>query len=183
MNLTWTALMTFCIRVDLDHTYKQAVAIAYEKAKLEGAVDEIIAAECEIVINSPEPDVVYHESADFASYGVAPCGGTYYPSSSMWATYEREKITGVKYYAASLADEIQAELEKKSMNSDMLITRKGRLTTGSDTKVDQFYNQLAVGSSLLDRAVEYAEMMRLLEGYGVDFADAPYARYFLRSAE
>ena len=178
--------MAFCIVVDPNLTYKQALTIAYEKAKLEGPLDDALVAECELVINSPEPDVVYHKTSFEQAGTMAPCGGAYQPVSNMWSIYEGAKLRAAKYQAASLADSVQNEIELLQPAGGLRNVERFQITGEGDLEALQGGKKVDVrllfkefeGSELSILVNEYAKVMNVLKDQSVNFGSAPYARYF-----
>lgn len=181
--------MAFSIDVNPNLTYKQALTIAYEKAKAEGPLDDILVAECELVINAPEPDAVYHPSSFDRTGQIAPCGGTYQPVSNMYSIYEDAKLRSAKCCAASMADQMQQSFEMirypgtSAVPVALVVSSVGELAALQDgrmTDVGYIFKD-ALNLELSAMAVEYANAMCVLIAAGVEDRNAPYAKCFLFS--
>jgi len=70
--------MNIDLIVDQNHTYRQAVEIAYEKAKRNGGVDALTEKCCQLVINSPYPASIYHEADMEQIFKESGDGGVFY---------------------------------------------------------------------------------------------------------
>lgn len=96
--------MNLTVIVDQRHTYKQAVQIAYEKAKQLGDVDPQTEMKCEWIRNCPEPAAQYYERDMSEVFGTTSDGCTIGRSWSSYDMYEQLKIDGKKAHARSMAD-------------------------------------------------------------------------------
>jgi len=108
--------MNLTLIVDQNHSYKQAVKVAYEKAIRDGGVDEVTAQECERVLSEPEPDYVYHESTLDGALRVHEDGCVSFRTLSSRDFYESIKLNSRRVATEQLAvqmDEMWQGLKKK----------------------------------------------------------------------
>lgn len=190
MNLTFI--------VDQDHSYKQAIKIAYEKAKQNGGVDEITARECEFVISQPEPDYVYDE-VEFANT-LRLHEGCVCPEAALSPrdAYEHSKIDARRRAAECVAnqmDTIWADVKKTAVGVDPELLNELRFSideTGTikpvsllrplDAKAEkQLFELLSEHSEFKRAAEDYVWMLGGLVGRTIEGLSGNYARHFAHS--
>lgn len=192
--------MTLCLIINPNHTYKQAVEAAYNKAKREGVVlDKAIEDDCLRVMSEPgTPEgAIYHES-DLRSIVTNNADGSVSISNTQsWQSYEYEKIHKMQTYTSALArdmDSIADELKTEIIASGaspkdvrFAVDEAGELKAFSPSgklRMDEIslFSRLAnenAGFKL--HAVQYAKTLisfvdRTIEGF-----NGKCARYFSRS--
>lgn len=188
MNLTWI--------VDQNHSYKQAIKIAYEKALQEGLVDEQTAQECEWVLSEPEPDYIYHEVKDKDRSQLLEDGCISFRTLSARDLYEHIKLSARRNAAECIA--VQMERMWEDLKKEVINMKADRLEEISfsvdeagevrpvcnmnDLEVDdekKLFEILDKRSELKQLAIEYASILAKLVPYTADGLSAEYARYFV----
>jgi hypothetical protein len=192
--------MNIDLKVDQNHSYRQAVRVAYDKAMKEGGVDEITEQEAQRIFNCPYPDAIYHEAYSVQFSIPAPGGGEFVNTWNSWKVYEQAKINSRKDCAEWFADEIYAagqNLSKEAISSGLRLENKlvsfvvdenGLLKAVSP--LNQLSpDELSLVSWLANRneefkklAEDYAKLVASLVDCTVEGLDARYARYFSRSS-
>lgn len=188
--------MNLDLIVDQNHSYRQAVEIAYEKAKRNGGVDAFTAQECELVLSEPEPDYVYHEVMLDTHLRSYEDGCVSFRTLSPRDFYEQVKLTARRCAAESLAHEmddlwqdikktvvgIEPELlSELSFSIDEKGTIKPVSVSGSLGEDDerQLFAVLNNHSVFKRAAREYIWILAGLVGHTIDGLSASCARYFV----
>jgi hypothetical protein len=193
MNLTFI--------VDPNHSYRQAIKIAYEKALREGGVDELTALQCEMVLSEPEPDYVYHEvSLDTAPRFTAD-GGMCFRTLSPCEAYEQIKLDGQRGCAEYLAgamrelfEEFKAELNNLNFNNGkkelaFSVDEEGtlRLCPLFDSSglcaEGLFASWISRNRQFQSLANQYASVVMSIAGRTLGGKNSEYAKYFRRREE
>lgn len=187
--------MNLNLVVDQNHSYRQAVEIAYEKAKSTGNVDEVTVQECELILSEPEPDYVYHEIMLDSTLRSHEDGCVSFPALNSRDFYEQVKLTARMRAAECLASQmddiwdsvktatvgIKPELLKEisfSVDEKGLIKPvgvSGLLSADDDTQLFELLNKHSVLKGL---GKEYVWVLAGLVGRTIDGLSAKYARYF-----
>lgn len=193
--------MNITLMVDQRHTYREALKIAYDKAKQEGTLDELTEKSCQIVFNSPPPSTTYHESDNLCTEEEPAHGGFYTRSWTHRESYEQARINARVCFAESLhkkitdtIGQINTELPDSGMENmdtswSLKINEKGILTAVATrgeltpSLLDSIERLLGESETLRHVAREYAAEVESLIGRTLDGADAPYASYFKASDE
>jgi hypothetical protein len=187
--------MNLNLIVDQNHSYKQAIKIAYEKALREGGVDEQTAQECERVLSEPEPDYVYHEAEDEGLSQLLEDGCVSFRTLSSRDFYEHIKLNARRNAAEGLAAQMERmwqDLKKESVDTELewpedmsfSIDENGRLrpvfsvVKMSVDDVRQLFEMLDRQLELKALANEYTSILMGLVRYTADGLSAKYARYF-----
>jgi|GEM_PF-2921229 len=126
------------VRVDLSHTYRQAIEVAYEKYKKAGVIDNDLAKECEYIISRPE-DPPFDESELYVSLPPINIPGMSYSKGGMndRQSYEKFRLDMQRREDASLA----ALQEKfKVMKGEMDASCPGLCDKMSGVDVDDQLN-------------------------------------------
>jgi hypothetical protein len=190
--------MNLTLIVDQNHSYKQAVKIAYEKALREGGVDEVTAQECKSVLSEPEPDYVYHETRLDSAMRVHEDGCVSFRTLSSRDFFEDIKLNARRVAAEQLAvqmDEMWQDLKKKAVDiqpeyldkAGILVDEKGAIRPEcsglvSDIESEKrLFEMLDNHSELKKTAKAYALMLSGLVAYTTEGLSAEYARYFAGS--
>jgi hypothetical protein len=188
--------MNIDLIVNQDHSYRQALRVAYDKAMKEGGVDEITEKCAQRVFNHPYPDAIYHEAYSVQFSIPSGDGGVFYNEWDPWEIYEQAKINDRKDYADWLASEMYVagqSLSKEAISSGLRLENKlvsfvvdeaGLLKAVSP--LNQLSpDELSLVSWLANRneefkklASEYVKMVTSLMNCTIDGLDAGYARYF-----
>ncbi|WP_397449315.1 hypothetical protein [Pseudomonas sp. NA-150] len=187
--------MNLLLVVDQNLSYRQAVQVAYNKAKMNGGVDEFTERVCQALFSTPEPTTVYHES-DMDGVEYTPDGGVNFASWGGAANYEQSKIDGRKGYADWLQESMRRigeELNVDCMSSatslnsravSFVVDEKGELKavslTGQLTPEEErrFSRLLNERQDLKTLAVEYARVMLSLLSCTKAGPNAGYAQLF-----
>lgn len=187
--------MNLTLIVDQNHSYKQAVNIAYEKALREGGVDEQTAQECERVLSAPEPDYVYHESKDERIPQLHEDGCVSFRTLSSRDFYEQIKLDARRNAAEGLAAQMERrwqDLKKEAVDADLewpgdmsfSIDENGSLrpvfgvTKLSVDDERRLFEMLDHQLELKGLAQKYTAVLMGLVSYTADGLSAKYARYF-----
>lgn len=192
--------MNIDLIVDQNHSYRQALRVAYDKAMKEGGVDEITEQCAQLVFNCPYPEAAYHEAYSVQFSIPSGDGGEFYNEWDPWEIYEQARINDRKDYADWLANEMYAtgqNLSKEAISSGLrledkligfVVDENGLLKAVSP--LNQLSpDELSLVSWLANRneefkklAEEYVKMITSLMNCTIDGSDAEYARYFSRSS-
>jgi hypothetical protein len=187
--------MNLTLIVDQNHSYRQAVKIAYEKAQLNGGVDEQTARECELVLSEPEPDYFYHEESFDSTPRVHEDGSLSFRTLSSRDFYEHIKLTGRRNAAECVArqiDNMWQDLKKEVVEIEPEVLKEisisvdgnGRIGPVSgvrDLDVDvekRLFDILGKHSELQKAAREYAALVTGLVHCTAGGLSEKYARYF-----
>ncbi|MFJ4145192.1 hypothetical protein [Pseudomonas sp. NPDC089734] len=188
--------MNITLYVEQHLTYREALKIAYDKAKREGTLDEITEASCQVEFNRPPPAAIYHESDMISRYGETENGGFYFKAWNLREVYEQARINGRVSYAESLngriseaVDEIKDTLKASGMEFSeqdlkFSINEKGEFKPvplpGKSSEVTEslFTKLLNEKESLRYMALEYARMVASVIDVTLEGRSAPYALYF-----
>jgi hypothetical protein len=192
--------MNIDLIVDQNHSYRQAVRVAYDKAMKEGGVDEVTEQEAQRIFDCPYPDAIYHEAYSVQFSRPAPGGGEFVNTWNSWKIYEQARINDRKDYTDSLADELYAagqNLSKEATVSGLRLEDKlVRFVVDENglLKAVSPLNQLSPdelnllswranqNEEFVRLASEYAKMITSLMDCTIEGLDAKYARYFSRSS-
>ncbi|NBB12463.1 hypothetical protein [Pseudomonas sp. SLFW] len=188
--------MNLDLIVDSRHSYRQAVEIAFEKAKKNGRVDEQTALECEIILSRPESDYVYHETRFDNTLRPSGDGGVFFRSMSTCEMYEQIRMDWRKKEASIQADDLRAKFEEQKRqlaenhptladkDFSFSVDEHGTITpvSGMDTFAPHERNLI---SEWLNENKEFKEMAKryiwslaVLVNRTLEGLNADYARYF-----
>ncbi|MDB5980047.1 MAG: hypothetical protein JWQ69_1062 [Pseudomonas sp.] len=191
--------MNIDLIVNQNHSDRQALRVAYDKAIKEGGVDEITEKCAQLVFNCPYPDAVYHEAYSVQISIPSGDGGEFFNAWDPWEVYEQAKINDRKDYTDWLANEMYTvgqNLNKEAMASGLRLEDKlvtfvvdesgllkavsplNQLSPDELSLVSWLANQNEKFKTLAD---EYAKWVTSLVDCTIDGLDAGYARYFSRS--
>lgn len=190
--------MNLNIVVDQNHSYRQAVEIAYEKAKRTGPVDEITVQESELVLSEPEPDYVYHEVMLDSNLRSYEDGCVSFRTLNPRDFYEQVKLTARKRAAECLAgqmDEVWKNIKTTAVQTDpdllseltFSVDEKGTIKPMSISRPldkdneKQLFELLNNNQLFKKLAKEYVWVLAGLVGHTIDGLSATYARYFTGS--
>jgi hypothetical protein len=192
--------MNIDLIVDQNHSYRQALRVAYDKAMKEGGVDEITEKCAQRVFNHPYPDAVYHEAYSVQFSIPSGDGGVFYNEWDPWEIYEQAKINSRKDCAEWFANEMYAagqSLTKEAVASGLrledklvrfVVDESGLLKAVSPLN-ELSPDELSLVSLLANRneefkklAEDYAKLVASLVDCTLEGYDAGYARYFARSS-
>jgi hypothetical protein len=188
--------MNLTLIVDQNHSYRQAVKSAYDKALLSGGVDEQTARECELVLREPEPDYVYHEGDVDNTPRVHEDGCISFRTLSSRDFYEHIKLNARRNAAECAArqmDSMWQDLKKEvvgvepdrlkdvgfSVDGDGQIKPLSGalgLSAGAEKRI---FEVLDTKSELQKVAKEYALLIAGLASCTIDGLSSKYARYFV----
>jgi hypothetical protein len=192
--------MNIDLIVDQNHSYRQALRVAYDKAMKEGGVDEITEQCAQLVFNCPYPDAIYHEAYSVQISIPTDDGGELFNAWDPWEVYEQAKINDRKDYTDWLANEMYAagqNLNKEAIVSGLrledklvtFVTDESGLLKAVSPLNQLSPDELSLVSLLANRneefkklASEYTKMVTSLMNCTIDGLDAEYARYFSRSS-
>ncbi|MFJ3484148.1 hypothetical protein ACIPL1_12315 [Pseudomonas sp. NPDC090202] len=191
--------MNLDLIVDIRHSYRQAVEIAFEKAKRNGGIDEQTALECEIILSRPESDYVYHETRFDNTLRPSDDGGMFFRSMNTCEMYEQIKLDWRKKEAELQADSIQAmfsdlkgqliehEPTLKDKDFTFSVDENGTITAApgkhklapcEEKLISKWLNEHNAFKRL---AKEYIWSLAVLVNRTLEGFDAGYARYFQSS--
>lgn len=187
--------MNLDIIIDQNHSYKRAIEIAYEKAKMKGGVDEATAQECERILSEPEPDYVYHEINLDQTLRLHEDGCISFRTLSERDAYEHLKIEARRRAAACVADQLDSlweDAKKTAVDVEpellkelkLSIDEKGAIRPTSRSPLldgmaeKQLFEMLNNNSELKKAAEDYIWMLAGLAGKTIEGLSAPYARHF-----
>lgn len=191
--------MNLDLIVDIRHSYRQAVEIAFEKAKKNGSVDEQTALECEIVLSRPESDYVYHETRFDNTLHPSEDGGVFFRSMNTCEMYEQIRMDWRKTEANSQADGLHAMFNNLksqfavnepilankdfsfSVDENGMITAfsgKHELQPQEEDLISRWLNENKVFRCL---AKDYIWSLAVLVNKTFEGLNAEYARYFQAS--
>lgn len=192
--------MAFCINVDPNHSYRQAVEAAYNKAKREGDIlHEKIEQHCLRVLEEPEParDVVYHETELKRVITESEGGGITISNNQSWQVYEYEKLEAMKRYAEGLAermatvtDDLKEQMASSGLNPkdvSFVVDETGELKAFSPTEtlsLDEIslFSRLAnENTEFKSLATDYVWALASFVSRTIDGLKAECARYFAPS--
>ncbi|MBX8577384.1 hypothetical protein [Pseudomonas cichorii] len=189
--------MNITLTVEQHLSYREALKIAYDKARQDGTLDEITEAACQEEFNSPPPAAIYHESSMVSSNRVTDTGGVYFKCWTLRDSYEQAKINDRVYAAESLSNSINDAVEgvKEKLRTsgvafneqdlNFSINEKGEfkpvsaLGKRSEEKESVFTKLLNENEDLKRMARQYVRMVFSLVDFTVEGWDAPYARYLV----
>jgi hypothetical protein len=190
--------MNLDLIVDQNHSYRQAVAIAYEKASRKGNVDAATVKECEMVLSEPEPDYVYHEALLDHDLQLYEDGSVSYRTLSPRDFYERVKLNARISAAEVLADQmdniwqdvkatvvgVETELlSQLKFSVDEKGTIKPSMASGSLGVNDEkrLFDLLNNHSGFKNSAKGYVWVLAGVVGQTIEGLSAKYARHFASS--
>lgn len=189
--------MNITLTVEQHLSYREALKIAYDKARQDGTLDEITEAACQEEFNSPPPAAIYHESSMVSSNRVSDTGGTYFKCWTLRDSYEQAKINARVYAAESLSKNINDAVEgvKEKLKAsgvafneqdlNFSINEKGEFKPASVSgkpheEVDSVFTKLLnEDEDFREMARQYVRMVFSLVDFTVEGWDAPYARYLV----
>ncbi|MBX8483720.1 hypothetical protein [Pseudomonas cichorii] len=189
--------MNITLTVEQHLSYREALKIAYDKARQDGTLDEITEVACQKEFNSPPPAAIYHESSMVSSNRVTDTGGVYFKCWTLRDSYEQAKINDRVYAAESLSNSINDAVEgvKEKLRTsgvafneqdlNFSINEKGEfkpvsaLGKRSEEKESVFTKLLNENEDLRRMARQYVRMVFSLVDFTVEGWDAPYARYLV----
>ncbi|MBX8515388.1 hypothetical protein K5D69_11855 [Pseudomonas cichorii] len=189
--------MNITLTVEQHLSYREALKIAYDKARQDGTLDEITEVACQKEFNSPPPAAIYHESSMVSSNRVSDTGGTYFKSWTLRDSYEQARINSRACVAESLsnrisdaADEIKKTLKESGtrfteLDLNFSINEKGEFKPVSapgnpnEEKESIFTKLLNENEDLRKMAREYVRMVFSLVDFTVEGWEASYARYLV----
>ncbi|MEG5265638.1 hypothetical protein TRP66_15165 [Pseudomonas sp. JDS28PS106] len=190
--------MNITLIVDQRYSYKEALKIAYDKAKREGELDQATETSCQVVFSDPGPAAVYHES-DMIYTGDQPTdGGVCYMAWGLREIYEQARINGRRCMAEAVADKLSdavslatEALEEVTAGwdsqSDFTVDEAGVLkaNAGKATLTDIQQNRLTRllndNEDIRSLALAYARLAASLAGCTLAGLKAPYARFYTSS--
>jgi len=188
--------MNLDVVIDIRHSYRQAVEIAFENAKKNGGVDEQTALECEIILSRPESDYVYHETRFDNTLRPSGDGGMFFRSMNTCEMYEQVRMDWRKKEATDQADGIQAMFDSLKVqfaayepvladkDFGFVVDENGTLTAVSgkhklepqeESLISKWLNEQ---SMLTRRAKDYIWSLAVLVNRTVEGLSAEYARHF-----
>lgn len=188
--------MNLNLIVDIRHSYRQAVEIAFENAKKIGDVDEQTRLECEIILSRPESDYVYHETDFDNTLRPSGDGGVFFRSPNMCETYEQMRLDQRKREAALLADSMESHFESLKaqivahqptlLDKDFsfsvdetgtlrAISGKPTLEPHEESLISKWLNE---NQKIRNMAKEYIWSLAIVVNRTLEGLDADYARYF-----
>ncbi|WP_147466561.1 hypothetical protein [Pseudomonas cichorii] len=188
--------MNITLIVDQRLTYREALKIAYDKAKLDGELDELTEASCQAEFKKPPPAAIYHESDMVSSGGTSDTGGVYFKMWTFREAYEQAKINARVCVTESLSDKIsdvvfeikktlqesRAELTEQDLKFSINEAGEFRpvLLPGKSNQVQEnfFTNLLNENENLRTLALEYVRMVASVIDFTLEGRSAFYARYF-----
>ncbi|MEX5573576.1 hypothetical protein Q1J52_11655 [Pseudomonas lijiangensis] len=189
--------MNITLTVEQHLSYREALKVAYDKARQDGTLDEVTEAACQAEFNSPPPAAIYHESSMVSSNRVTDTGGIYFKCWTLRDSYEQAKINARVYAAESLSDSINNAVEgiKENLKTsgvtfyeqdlNFSINEKGEFKAASvcgarHEEIDSVFTRLLNESEDLRRmSREYVRMIFSLVDFTLEGWDAPYARYLM----
>lgn len=187
---------TLNLVVDQRYSYREALKIAYDKARQEGGVDEETEAFCEYELSKPSPAAVYHESEMTGGITAAPDGGIYFKSWGLREVYEQARINARRCVAESLSNKLDdatkqladglgaAEVNVPQDGWNFSIDETGSLEVRSPagvltpTQRDMLMRMLNESDYIRRLALDYAEKVASLTDCTLEGLSAPYARHF-----
>lgn len=193
--------MAFCINVDPNHSYRQAVEIAYNKAKREGDIlHKKIEEHCLRVLEEPEParDVVYHETDLRQIITEHEDGGVSISNTQCWQHYEYIKLESIRNYAERLTERMDAatdDLKEQMVSSGIIpkdvsfvVDETGELKAFSPSEtlsLDEItlFSRLAnENAKFKSLATDYVWALASFVSRTIEGLDAECARYFAPSS-
>ncbi|MBX8530663.1 hypothetical protein K5D32_13395 [Pseudomonas cichorii] len=189
--------MNITLTVEQHLSYREALKIAYDKARQDGTLDEITEVACQKEFNSPPPAAIYHESSMVSSNRVTDTGGVYFKCWTLRDSYEQAKINDRVYAAESLSnsinDAVEGVKEKLKASGVVLseqdlnfsINEKGEFKPASVSgkpheEIDSVFTKLLNENEDLRKvARQYVRMVFSLVDFTVEGWDASYARYLV----
>ena len=191
--------MNITLIVDQRYSYKEALKIAYDKAKREGELDQATETSCQVVFSDPGPAAVYHES-DMIYTGDQPTdGGVCYMSWGLREIYEQARINGRRCMAEAIADKLSNAvglatdaLEEVTAGwdnqSDFIVDETGTLNANvgkaalTEIQRNRLTRLLNDNEEIRRLASAYARLVASLAGCTLAGLKAPYARFYTSSA-